>query len=103
MNNDIDNKYDNELEQPIIAVGDTLYYARIMPPVGTYEVLDLRVITAKDEYFTCIDKRDKRAYIFSYKNINKHVFMQRSKAVKKVKDAEMNKTKINTETHYEEY
>ena len=92
-----------ELEQPIIAVGDTLYYARIMPPVGTYEVLDLRVITAKDEYFTCIDKRDKRAYIFSYKNINKHVFMQRSKAVKKVKDAEMNKTKINTETYYEEY
>lgn len=74
-----------------------------MPPVGTYEVLDLRVITAKDEYFTCIDKRDKRAYIFSYKNINKHVFMQRSKAVKKVKDAEMNKTKINTETYYEEY
>lgn len=92
-----------EFEQPIIAVGDTLYYARIMPPVGTYEVLDLRVITAKDEYFTCIDKRDKRAYIFSYKNINKHVFMQRSKAVKKVKDAEMNKTKINTETYYEEY
>ena len=29
--------------------------------------------------------------------------MQRSKAVKKVKDAEMNKTKINTETYYEEY
>ena len=92
-----------ELEQPIIAVGDTLYYARIIPPVGTYDVLDLKVRTVKDDYFACIDKRDKRAYIFSYDNINEHMFMQRSKAVEKVKDAEMNKPKINTETYYEEY
>lgn len=93
----------NESEQPTINIGDTLYYARIIPPVGIYDVLDLKVRTVKDKYFTCIDKRDKRAYIFSYENINEHVFMQRSKAVEKVKDAEMNKPKINTETYYEEY
>lgn len=93
----------NESEQPSINVGDMLYYARIMPGLGVYDILDLKVRTVKDDYFACIDKRDKRAYIFSYDNINEHVFMQRSKAVEKVKDAEMNKPKINTETYYEEY
>ena len=103
MNNNIDNKYDNELEQPIIAVGDTLYYARIIPELAMYDVLDLKVRTVRDNYFACIDKRDKKSYLFSYNNIDDTIFIYRRDAVNKVKDAEMNKPKINTETYYEEY
>lgn len=93
----------NELEHPLITIGDTLYFARIIPRLGMYDVIDLKVRTVKDDYFACIDKRDKKSYLFSYNNINDTIFIYRRDAVKKVKDAEMNKPKINTETYYEEY
>lgn len=93
----------NELGHPLITIGDTLYFARIIPRLGMYDVLDLKVRTVKGDYFACIDKRDKKSYLFSYKNINDTIFIYRRDAVEKVKEAEMNKPKINTEIYYEEY
>ena len=103
MNNKIDNKYDNESEQLTINIGDTLYFARIIPTVGIYNVLDLKVRTVENDYFACIDKRDKNAFLFSYKDINNTIFQYRKDALLKVKEAEENKPKLQLETHYEEY
>ena len=73
MNNNIDNKYDNESEQSAIAIGNIVYYARIMPKLDVYDVYDLKVRTVEDTYFTGIDKRDKKSYLFSYKDVDKTV------------------------------
>ena len=48
---------------------DKLYYARIMPTVGVYDVCDLIVRTVEDTWFIGVDKHDKHAYLFSYSAI----------------------------------
>ena len=103
MNNNMDNKYDNESEQLTINIGDTLYYARIMPKLDVYDVYELKVRTVEDAYFSTIDKRDKKSYLFSYNDIGKTVFFNWQEAVDKTKEAEKNKPKVSAEIFYEEY
>ena len=81
---------------------DILYYARIVPKTGIYEVCELSIRTIEETYFVGIDKRDKHAYLFLYSDINNTVFKNRKEALKKVKDAEKNKIKTNYEIYYEE-
>ena len=42
-----------------IQKGKMVYYARMLKPVGIYEVCDLYVRTVRDDYFVGTDKRDK--------------------------------------------
>lgn len=81
---------------------DILYYARIVPKTGIYEVCELLIRTIEETYFVGIDKRDKHAYLFLYSDMNKIVFENRKEALKRVKDAEKNKVKTNYEIYYEE-
>lgn len=81
---------------------DILYYARIVPKTGIYEVCELLIRTVEERYFVGIDKRDKHAYLFLYSDMNKIVFENRKEALKRVKDAEKNKIKTNYEIYYEE-
>jgi len=81
---------------------DILYYARIVPKTGIYEVCELLIRTIEERYFVGIDKRDKHAYLFLYSDMNKIVFENRKEALKRVKDAEINKIKTNYEIYYEE-
>lgn len=75
-----------------------LYYARIMPTIGIYEVCDLTAQVVKDTYFVGTDKHDKHAYLFSYKDIGVTVFFDRKEALDKVLFAERtNKIKDNEE------
>ena len=82
---------------------DIVYYARIIPNTGIYEVCELFVRTVTDDYFVGIDKRDKHAYLFGYNAIGNTVFVNRKDALNKVKIAESNKKDISSETYYEEY
>lgn len=82
---------------------DIVYYARIQPTLGVYDVLELIVRTVETDWFTGMDKRDKRVYLFNNKDINKTVFTDRKEALKLVKEAEKNKKIITFETDYEEY
>lgn len=82
---------------------DIVYYARIMPKLGIYDVHDLKVRSTEDTYFVGVDVRSKHSFIFSYKDVNKTVFINREDAVNKAKEAEKNKPKVSTETYYEEY
>ena len=82
---------------------DTVYYARIIPTTGIYEVCELHIRTVEDDYFVGIDKRDKHAYLFGYNAIDDTVFDDRKNALKKVRDAEKNKVEVSKETYYEEY
>ena len=87
----------------IYKIGNTIYYARIMPTLGIYDVCELKIRTVADTYFVGMDKRDKRAYLFSYNAVGKCIFSNRKDAVEKVIAAEENSPKVSKETYYEEY
>ena len=87
----------------IYKIGNTIYYARIMPTLGTYDVCELKIRTVADTYFVGTDKRDKRAYLFSYNAVGKCIFSNRKDAVEKVITAEENSQKVSKERYYEEY
>ena len=86
-----------------IRKNDIVYYARIMPKLDVYDVYELKVRTVEDTYFSTMDKRDKKSYLFSYKDVDKTVFANREDALSKVKEAEKNKPKVSAEIFYEEY
>ena len=76
--------------------GLTVYFSRIMPTQNIYEVKDLYVRTVAEDYFVATDKKDKHAFLFMYKDIEKdnNIFYDRKDAVKKVKEAEKNRKEI---------
>lgn len=83
---------------------DIVYYARIIPTSGIYDVYELIIRTVEDNWFVGMEKRDKHAYLFNDSDINKVVFKNRNDALKKVLDAEANKKEtVSNETYYEEY
>ena len=84
-------------------IGDIVYYARIMPTLGIYDVCELKIRTVTDTYFVGTDKRDKRAYLFSYNAVGKCIFSNRKDAVEKAIVTEENSPKVSKETYYEEY
>ena len=44
--------------------GDKVYYTRIIPTVGIYEVKELILRTIEENYLVGINKQDKHAYLF---------------------------------------
>ena len=86
-----------------IRKNDIVYYARIMPKLDVYDVYELKVRTVEGTYFSTIDQRDKKSYLFSYNDIGKTVFFDWQEAVQKTKETEKNKPKVSAETYYEEY
>ena len=86
-----------------LKIKNHLYYARIIPKSGIYDVCELIIRTITDDYFVGIDKRDKHAFLFGYNAIDDTVFDDRNLALNKVKEAEKHKLNISDETYYEEY
>ena len=83
---------------------DIVYYARIIPSSGIYDVYELIVRTVEDDWFVGLEKRDKQAFLFSNSDFNKTVFKNRNKALEIVKTAEANKKiTISNEVFFDEY
>lgn len=80
---------------------DKVYYARILENTNIYDVYDLFVRTVDKDFFVAYDKRDKKAYIFLYSDINDSVFLDRKLALNKVMKARSTR-KINYEYITEE-
>ena len=83
--------------------GDKVYFARILPRVGIYEVYDLKVRMVAETWFSAIDNRSKHTFLFSNKDIGITIFHDRREALKVVKIAEKNKKEISMEIYYEEF
>lgn len=84
--------------------GQIVYYARIMPTVGIYEISELKIRTVEESYFVGIEKESKHAFLFGYTLLNKCVFTDRKDALKLVKEAEKKEHKeVSDEVYYEEY
>lgn len=86
-----------------IKKSDVIYYARVMPTVGLYEIVELKVRTVTENYIVGIDKNTKHAFMFYFDDINRTIFFDRNEALKVVKAAEKNGKKISDEKYYEEY
>lgn len=82
--------------------GDILYWARIIPHTGIYEVNELKIRTIEDTYVVGVDKRNKQAYLFGYDSFDDVLFEDRTIALHKVQEAEKNKNEFE-EIEYEEY
>ena len=65
-----------------------VYWARIIPAVGIYEVYELKIRTVTDTWFVGIEKRDKQAFLLNLSEIGKTIFEERDKALQVVKEAE---------------
>jgi hypothetical protein len=82
---------------------DTVYYARILPTSGIYDVLELKIRTVENDWFAGVEKRDKQVFLFENEALDKDVFVNRKDALYKVQNAESKKKNTNEETYYEEY
>lgn len=76
-----------------VKVKDILYYARIIPTVGIFDVCQLIIRTVRKDYFVGCDKVDKHAYLFNYSDLGEVVFHDRKQALNKVLAAEANNKK----------
>ena len=83
--------------------GDIVYYARIMPNLGIFDVYDLKIRTVADTYFVGTDKIDKKAFLLPYGAIGEYIFVSRKDAVDKAIVAEENAPRVSKETYDEEY
>ena len=88
----------NELKK-----GYIVYYARIMPNLGIFDVYELKIRTIADTYFVSTDKRDKKAFLLPYSALGEYIFVSRKAAVDKAIVAEENAPRVSKETYYEEY
>lgn len=93
----------NQEEIAKVKKKDKLYYAQILPRVGVYNVLEIIVRSVYDTYFVGIEKRDKHAYLFDFKELNRTIFTNRKDALDIIQIAEDNKKTVSEETYYEEY
>lgn len=83
--------------------GTRLYYSRIMPNVGIYEIIDLKVRTVGEDWFSATEEKTKHAFIFNEKDFERTVFLNRNDALALVKESEKHGKKVSSETYYEEY
>ncbi len=68
--------------------GDIVYYARALPTVSIYEVIELMIRTVGNGWYVGIDTKDKQAYLFYEKDIDVIIFLHRKDALKLVKNTE---------------
>lgn len=85
------------MEENKIEKGMTVYYAQCMPNVGVFDLLELTLRTVEDTWFVGIEKKDKQAFLFSKKDIDKCIFFDRKDALMTVKEAELSCKKKFTE------
>ncbi|MDD5901713.1 MAG: hypothetical protein PUC73_12560 [Lachnospiraceae bacterium] len=76
--------------------GDTLYFARIMPSFGYYEIHDVQVVTKYDDHCTVTEKKTKQSFLFNIDNALKQLYIKRNEALDFLKiEKEKNKnTKV---------
>lgn len=66
--------------------GDKVYYTRIMPQLGYYEIHNLHIVTHDDEYCTGAESESKQTFIFNKNNACMYLFLQRDEALQALKD-----------------
>lgn len=80
--------------------GDSLFFARIMPSFGYYEIHDVHLVTKYDDHCTVTEKKTKQSFLLGIKTILANLFLVRKEALDYLKD-EKEKNK-NTKVYAKE-
>lgn len=86
-----------------IKKGNIVYWARVVPNAGIYDVIDIKIRTIANSYLVGIEDKTKHAYLFNIDDLEKILFFNRKDALNLIKEAEKHKKKISDEKFYEEY
>ena len=66
--------------------GDKLLFARVLPKVGDYELLDLLIISVYDDYCTGTDTKTRQSYCFGKDYAKEVLFKDRKLAIQYLND-----------------
>ena len=61
--------------------GDSVIFARVLPKIGYYELLDLHVVSVYNKYCTGADTKTKQTYCFGKKRAEDVLFLNRNLAI----------------------
>lgn len=92
----------NNIKLSDLKLKQIVYYARIIPNVSLFEILELKVRTIGDTYFVGNSKHEKKAILISEKSMC-DVFEDRQDCLKVVKDAEKEYKKTHKTEEMEVY
>ena len=66
---------------------DTVYYVRVIPSAGIYDLCELSVRTIEEDYFVGVEKQhDRHAFLLHNDRFGKTVFKDRKTALKALKE-----------------
>lgn len=71
----------NELQK-----GDPLYFARVMPRSGYYEIHDVIMVTKYDDHCTVCELKTKQSFMFNQNDIYQRLYLNREEALEYLKE-----------------
>lgn len=69
-----------------IEKGDPLFYARVMPELGYYEIHNVTLVTKQDDYCTVTEGKTKQMFLFIKKDIYSRLYLKRAEALEFLKE-----------------
>ena len=70
-----------QLQYEELQKGDALYYARIMPKFGYYEIHDVVLVTKYDDHCTVCETKTKQSFLLLSKDIASKLHIIRDEAL----------------------
>lgn len=67
-------------------IGQIVFYTRILPKVGIYDLLEIKLRTVEDTYIVGCDEKDHTAYLISEIEAETCIFTSRKDALNKIKE-----------------
>jgi len=61
--------------------GDSVVFARVLPKIGYYELIDLHIVSVYEKYCTDADLKTKQTYSFNRKLAEDVLFFDRNMAI----------------------
>ena len=74
--------------------GDSVVFARVLPKIGYYELLDLRIVSVYKKYCTGADSNTKQTYSFSRSLAENVLFFNRNSAINYLNKKKLENKKI---------
>ena len=65
--------------------GDTVIFARVIPKIGCYDPVTLKIVSVYDNYCTGVDTNTKQTYPFSKKYAEDVLFLDKKNALEYLK------------------
>ncbi len=62
--------------------GDIVYFARVLPKVEMYELLDLHIVSINDTYCSGVYSKTKQTFLFKREEAEEVLFSDRKLALK---------------------